>query len=116
MPKSSQFSLGLATMAPVLGLGDLGRRLLQGGVGLFAVLGFVYVPLGRHTGLEHARAVLGTPAARAAVEDVTLAVLRLRQTAVELVAGRQPVRARSGEEHGVRPGGVEPRPVPPKLK
>jgi hypothetical protein len=44
-----------------LGVGNLGRRLVESVVGLFALLGFVYVPLGRHTGFEHAKAVLSTP-------------------------------------------------------
>lgn len=73
----------------VLGIGNLGRRLVEAGVGLFALLGFVYVPLGRLTGFEHVRAVFSTPAASAAIEDVTGSVLALRQRAEDFITGRQ---------------------------
>lgn len=96
----------------VFGIGTLGRRLLEGTVSLFAVLGFLYVPLGQHTGFEHARAVFSTPAAQAALKDVTGAVLTLRTRVVELATAQasppQPVEP-------VAPGPA-PRPVPPKLK
>lgn len=97
----------------MFGLGNLGRRCFESVVGLFAVLGFLYVPLGRHTGFEHAKAVLSTPAAAAAIEDVTRAAAQLRERAVAYVTGGQappppaemaPKRRRS-----------EPRAVPPKL-
>jgi hypothetical protein len=73
----------------VLGIGNFGRRLVEAAVGLFALLGFVYVPLGRLTGFEHARAVLSTPAASAAIEDVAGGVLALRQRAEDFITGRQ---------------------------
>jgi hypothetical protein len=38
-----------------------GRRLLEGLVALFALLGFAFVPLGEHTGLEHLKAIASTP-------------------------------------------------------
>jgi len=94
----------------VFGLGTLGRRLLEGGISLFAILGFVYVPLGRHTGFEHARAVFSTPAASAAFEDLAQAALDLRGRALKLLTGQQPIEAQP-----TKPG-HEPRPVPPKLK
>lgn len=103
-------------------LGTVGRKLLEGVVGLFALLGFLYVPLGRHTGLEHARAVLSTPAASAAIADVTSSVLQLRARAVDIVTGRVPPPSSlgSGEtsaaEERPRGNGKGPRPVPPKLK
>lgn len=81
-------------------------------MGLFAVLGFLYVPLGRQTGLEHAKAVLSTPAATAAVADLTTAALSLRERAVAYLTGRvtepPPPPAKAGRS--------EPRAVPPKLK
>jgi hypothetical protein len=111
----------------VFGLGNLGRRLAEGAVGLFALLGFLYVPLGRHTGFEHARAVFSTPAARAAIEDFTATALSLRQRAIELVTGRVSPPAPSVPDHldqaryqRPRGGGVGAPPIhetaPPKLK
>ena len=100
--------------------GSAGRRLVEGVVGLFAMLGFLYVPLGRHTGYEHARAVLSTPAASAALEELTSAAWRLRERAVELVTGRvtapAPVSEIGTAEQGNARKSREPRPVPPKLK
>jgi len=59
-------------------LGVLGRRGVEAGISLFAVLGFCYVPLGGHTGLEHAKAVLSTPAAKRAGSELLDAMLRVR--------------------------------------
>ena len=54
---------------------------------LFALLGFAYVPLGRHTGLEHVRAIAATPAAERAARELVQAGARLRQRITrELVA------------------------------
>ncbi|HKY35498.1 MAG TPA: hypothetical protein VJN18_06155 [Polyangiaceae bacterium] len=111
----------------MLGLGNLGRRLLEGAVGLFALLGFLYVPLGRQTGFEHARAVLSTPAASAAIEDLTTSALRLRQRAIDFVTGRVSPPAPPAEgkvDHGAdrqqpHRGGALAPPIsatPPKLK
>lgn len=110
-------------MAPVFGLSNLGRRLVESVVGLFAILGFMYVPLGRHTGFEHAKAVLGTPAAGAAIDDLTQTAQGLRQRAVDFVMGRlsgptatadKPTN--QGEPPKTHAALREPRPVPPKLK
>ena len=95
---------------------------MEGVVSLFALLGFLYVPLGQHTGFEHARAVLSTPAASAAIDDLTAAALRLRLRAVELVTGHTEIPApvseiaRKAADHRNQSKGQEPRPVPPKLK
>src|SRR3954464_11337438 len=89
--KSSQFLAKAPTMAPVFGLSNLSRRLVESVVGLFAILGFLYVPLGRHTGFEHAKAVFSTPAAAAAIDDVTTTALGLRQRALDFVTGRMSV-------------------------
>jgi len=56
----------------------LGRRGFEAGVSLFAILGFCYVPLGSHTGLEHAKAVFGTPAAKRAGVELLQAFARIR--------------------------------------
>lgn len=102
-------------MAPVFGLSHLSRRLVESVVGLFAVLGFLYVPLGRHTGFEHAKAILGTPAASAAIDDLTRTALDLRERAFAFVTGR--LTATPEEPSPKAPSRAsEPRPVPPKLR
>jgi hypothetical protein len=107
-------------MAPVFGLGNLGRRLLESVVGLFAILGFLYVPLGRHTGFEHAKAVFSTPAASAAIDDLTTTALDLRQRAIDFITGRVATAGGNSDTPEAAPPKAhparEPRPVPPKLK
>ncbi|MBN1608504.1 MAG: hypothetical protein JW940_17865 [Polyangiaceae bacterium] len=44
---------------------------------LFAVLGFMFVPLGKRTGFEHARAVLSTSAAVEAGQELYGAMVRV---------------------------------------
>jgi hypothetical protein len=51
---------------------------MEAGISLFAVLGFCYVPLGSHTGLEHAKAIFGTPAAKRAGVELVEAFVRMR--------------------------------------
>jgi hypothetical protein len=51
---------------------------LEAGISLFAVLGFCYVPLGSHTGLEHAKAIFATPAAKRAGAELIEAFARVR--------------------------------------
>ena len=94
-------------------LGNVGRRLVEGVVGLFALLGFIYVPLGQQTGFEHARAVLSTPAASAAIEDLTTTALRLRGQALGYLTGQAPAPPTAPPSPQK---GNAPRPVPPKLK
>lgn len=112
-------------MRAVLGVGNLGRRLAESVIGLFAILGFVYVPLGRRTGFEHACAVLSTPAAAAAIEDVSRTALQLRTRVLDFLtqraaAGLPPTPAReppSKAEPPRKAGDLPPpRPVPPKLR
>ncbi|HMR74163.1 MAG TPA: hypothetical protein PKD61_03595 [Polyangiaceae bacterium] len=57
----------------------LGRRATEAALVLFAALGFCFVPLGKKTGLEHAKALLATDAAREAGEGVADAFVRVRQ-------------------------------------
>jgi len=59
-------------------LGVLGRRGVEACISLFAVLGFCYVPLGGHTGFEHAKAVFTTPAAKRAGAELLAALIRVR--------------------------------------
>jgi hypothetical protein len=105
-------------MTPVFGLGNLGRRLVESVVGVFAILGFMYVPLGRQTGFDHAKAVFSTPAAAAAIDDLTTTALSLRQRALAFITARAtaPSAPIGPSETAARPHPREPRPVPPKLK
>lgn len=110
-------------MAPVFGFGNLGRRLVESVVGVFAVLGFLYVPLGRHTGFEHAKAIFSTPAAATAIDDLTTTALGLRQRVMDFFTSRlsAPEPTSDNGPNGPKTAKVhapsrEPRPVPPKLK
>ena len=79
---------------------------------MFAVLGFCYVPLGGHTGFEHAKAVFSTPAAKRAGAELVGALLRVRTRLTdgvqELASGGGPTATpptlpspkRSGGSHG----------------
>jgi hypothetical protein len=58
--------------------GLAGRRLVEGLVAIFALLGFALVPLGRKTALEHTRDIFSTPAAETALRELGTATLRLR--------------------------------------
>jgi hypothetical protein len=54
-----------------------GRRAIDFAVFVLAVYALAVVPLGRHTGLEHLRAILQTRAARDAGNELRLAAERL---------------------------------------
>ena len=61
----------------------LGRRALEIGVGLFALLGFAFVPLGKKTGLEHVKAIIATEPAREAGREMLAAGEKLRAKILE---------------------------------
>jgi len=67
--------------------GLAGRRLAEGLIALFALLGFTLVPLGRKTALEHARDIFTTPAAADAFHELGDATLRLRQKLTGAIMG-----------------------------
>jgi hypothetical protein len=96
-------------------LAHYGRRLIEATVGVFACLGFCFVPLGRHTGLEHARAIMSTPAASAAVHDLTQTALNLREQALEWLTttARELGSSATAEQ---APQVTEPVPAPPRLR
>jgi hypothetical protein len=52
-------------------------------VGLFALLGFAFVPLGSKTGLEHTLAVLATPSVREAATGLITALDKAKTRVVE---------------------------------
>ena len=66
--------------------GIAGRRIAEAVVALFALLGFVFVPLGQKTAFQHAVAVFSTPAAAIAFHELTGAVLRLKDRMSEAIA------------------------------
>lgn len=71
-------------------LGRLGHRTLDLVVLLFALYAFAFVPLGKRTGLEHVKAILGTSAAQEAGDEIVEAGGRLK----ERVLGDAPEPAR----------------------
>lgn len=68
---------------PAAVLGNVGRRALESVIGLFALLGFAYVPLGSKTALEHSLALMRTPPAREALAGLVSAVSRAREKLAE---------------------------------
>lgn len=70
--------------------GIAGRRVAEGVVALFALLGFAFVPLGRKTALEHTLGIVTTPAALDAWRELGDATSRLRD---KLLATVMPPRA-----------------------
>jgi hypothetical protein len=83
--------------------GTAGRRVAEAVVALFALLGFVFVPLGQKTAFQHMVAVFTTPAALVAFHELTGAALHLK--------------ARLAEALMPAPPKAEPQPKPelPKL-
>ncbi len=57
----------------------MAKRVFQGVVLFFAIYAFVFVPLGKRTGLEHVRAIAGTSAAQQAGTELKGGVERLVQ-------------------------------------
>jgi hypothetical protein len=85
-------------------------------VGLFALLGFVYVPLGHKTGFEHLKAIAQTGAAREAIGDLTDAALWARARLVGALTGTEldpeptrpiPARDKRGPKPKVPPLGAD---------
>jgi hypothetical protein len=87
--------------------GIAGRRLAEGVVALFALLGFAYVPLGHKTALEHLLNIFSTPAAQSAGRELRDAALHLKDRLVTSV-----LTAHAGPEAQPTP---EPAPLVPTL-
>lgn len=83
--------------------GIAGRRIAEGIVALFALLGFAYVPLGRKTALEHTLDVFTTPAAVDAWHELGSATSRLREKLVAMVMPATPSAAAPLEPTGAKP-------------
>ncbi len=111
-----------------------GRRSFEFFVAVFAVLGFIAVPLGERTGWEHLKSVLATPAAKDAQRELGQALTRLYQKVfvgepedIGSRAGPWPHQTESGLADQTARGDSETesspekapknaiRPVPPKL-
>jgi hypothetical protein len=65
--------------------GIAGRRIAEALVALFALLGFVFVPLGQKTAFQHTLAIFSTPPALSAFRELAGTVLQLRDKVVEAV-------------------------------
>jgi hypothetical protein len=92
--------------------GSVGRRALESVVGLFALLGFAFVPLGSKTGLEHTLAVLATPSVREAANGLMIALDKAKTKLVDafVPTPRDPLPLplplpgnQRSKGHGVRP-------------
>ena len=100
---------------------------MEAGISAFALLGFCYVPLGQHTGLEHAKAIFSTPAAKRAGGELIEAFSRVRGKltgeAVDFASGEtapsasaQPLTPHSERPHAEHlHHAPEPKPHPPHL-
>jgi hypothetical protein len=73
-------------------LHKLGRRALDLVIGLFAVLGFFYVPLGPRTGFEHVKAIVATAPAVQAYRGFFSATIKLRQALLDQLRGKRTSR------------------------
>jgi hypothetical protein len=90
----------------------LGLRAIEAFVLLFAVLGFAFVPLGRRTALEHVQAVLSTPAATDARQELGGAVVRTLDRIRQV--WQSPASSKDPPQQRVAPIGVELLPPPPR--
>lgn len=79
-------------------------------VGLFALLGFAFVPLGSKTGLEHTLTVLATPSVREAANGLMIALDKAKTKLVDafVPSARDNLplplpHSERGKGHGVRP-------------
>jgi hypothetical protein len=64
-------------------IGNLGRRVTELVVLLFALLGFIFVPLGHRTALEHLGKILSTGAASEAMQGLADTIAELRKRLAE---------------------------------
>lgn len=63
----------------------IGRRALELVIALFALLGFFYVPLGKKTGYEHAKAIFSTKPAKEAGREIVHAGDRIKTKMIDEV-------------------------------
>lgn len=84
-------------------------------VGLFALLGFAFVPLGSKTGLEHTLAVLATPSVREAANGLMIAIDKAKTKLVEAFLPSARDNAPLPLPNNERGKGRNVRPVVPSL-
>lgn len=77
-------------------------------VGLFALLGFFCVPLGRKTGFEHIKAIADSAPAKEALAGLTEAALWARARALQVLTGNPP----DSDKHPPRPTPEQDQPKP----
>jgi hypothetical protein len=92
--------------------GLAGRRIAEGVVALFALLGFAFVPLGKKTALEHTRDIFTTPAALAAFHELVGAADRLRVKVVGTLLAPRGDSGQKRSEDGPKPQLPELSPKP----
>lgn len=105
--------LGPYDGADVFGLA--GRRIAEGIVALFALLGFAFVPLGTKTALEHTRDILTTPTALGAFREIVTALDRLRTKIVSTALPPSRLPPSAPEETAPPKDRTGPRPDLPEL-
>jgi len=66
----------------------LGRRIVFGVIGFFALLGFISVPLGDKTGWGHLQSILASPATTHAFAEFRRSTAQTRQSLVEWLTSR----------------------------
>lgn len=77
-------------------------------VGIFALLGFVAVPLGEKTGYEHLRSVLATDEAQRAIDEMGDASIAVRQKVKGMINEAAAPQGSSDAERGSRHSGRGP--------
>jgi hypothetical protein len=85
-----------------------GRRAAEILVGLFALLGFVCVPLGQKTGFEHLVAIGSTPAVLQAAADLWSAAQHARTLATRALGAQIRPAAPPAPSSSQRPSPVVP--------
>jgi hypothetical protein len=73
---------------------SFGRRAIDGAVLFLALYAFCVVPIGKHTGLEHLRAILETRAAKDAGRELVDAALKLKDRLLDGTPETTPVHPR----------------------
>jgi hypothetical protein len=95
----------------------MAKRVFQGVVLFFAIYAFVFLPLGKKTGLEHVQAIMGSSAAKQAGTElkggVERLVQRLRDEAQQSTdSSDQPLPSDRKQPRSVEPQRGAPRRLP----
>ncbi len=79
----------------------MAKRAFQAVVLFFAICGFLFVPLGKRTAIEHIQAIAGTPAAQQAASELKSGIARLFDR----------LRSRAGQSADPASEAFDPAPV-----